>query len=89
MGVFRGDFAVHINRAFSDRRLYLFDTFKGFVQEEIDADVKAGLASHQQFTSDVREVMDALPYKEKAGLSSGNSTGIPCARSLKTNVSCS
>jgi O-methyltransferase len=36
VGVFRGEFARHINTAFPDRKLYLFDTFEGFN----DADVK-------------------------------------------------
>lgn len=29
-GVFRGNFAYYINKYFSDRTLYLFDTFEGF-----------------------------------------------------------
>lgn len=34
-GVYRGDFAVYINRFFKDRRLYLFDTFEGFSIRDI------------------------------------------------------
>lgn len=34
-GVLRGDFASKINRSFSNRKLYLFDTFKGFDEKDI------------------------------------------------------
>lgn len=34
-GVFQGDFAKHINRSFEHRKLYLFDTFQGFVEQDI------------------------------------------------------
>lgn len=34
-GVHRGDFAKFINIYFNDRRLYLFDTFEGFDEEEL------------------------------------------------------
>ena len=33
-GVYRGDFAAHINAAFPDRKLYLFDTFTGFDERD-------------------------------------------------------
>jgi len=64
VGVYNGDFARHLNLAFSDRKLYLFDTFKGFVEEEIEADIKEGLARPKEFQSDVRKVMDRMPLKE-------------------------
>lgn len=35
VGMYRGDFAKHINRLFSDRTLYLYDTFEGFHEEDI------------------------------------------------------
>lgn len=34
LGVFRGEFAKHINRVFPDRKCYLFDTFEGFDVKE-------------------------------------------------------
>ena len=36
LGVFRGDFAVQINAAFSDRTIHLFDTFEGFCAADVD-----------------------------------------------------
>lgn len=35
VGVFRGEFAKLINRAFPDRRCYLFDTFSGFDSRDV------------------------------------------------------
>ncbi|HCT91620.1 MAG TPA: hypothetical protein DF613_09630, partial [Lachnospiraceae bacterium] len=38
LGVYRGDFAIEINRLFPDRTLYLFDTFTGFSPEDMAAE---------------------------------------------------
>lgn len=40
VGVFEGDFAKYINEYFNDKKLYLFDTFEGFDQKDIDIEVK-------------------------------------------------
>jgi O-methyltransferase len=40
LGVYRGEFARLINLAFPDRRLYLFDTFAGFADEQLQEDLK-------------------------------------------------
>jgi len=45
LGVFRGSYAKLINRAFPDRKLYLFDTFEGFDPKEHDADQEQGFIS--------------------------------------------
>jgi len=37
-GVWRGYFAMYINSFFPDRTLYLFDTFEGFNQKDVDAE---------------------------------------------------
>lgn len=34
-GVFKGDFATLINRSFPDRKLYLYDSFEGFKENEL------------------------------------------------------
>ncbi|SEA10875.1 Macrocin-O-methyltransferase (TylF) [Pseudobutyrivibrio sp. ACV-2] len=41
-GVFRGEFAQYINKAFPDRKLYLFDTFDGFDVNEAVSEKKNG-----------------------------------------------
>ena len=40
LGVYRGNFARIINRAFPDRKLYLFDTFEGFDERDIFTEEK-------------------------------------------------
>jgi O-methyltransferase len=40
IGVFRGEFARLINIAFPDRPLYLFDTFDGFPEADMKADIQ-------------------------------------------------
>jgi O-methyltransferase len=42
VGVYRGEFARLINAAFPDRPLYLFDTFGGFTDEQIQYDIRNG-----------------------------------------------
>ena len=37
-GVNRGEFAYFINKYFPDRKLYLFDTFEGFSEKDIEAE---------------------------------------------------
>lgn len=45
-GVFRGDSAKFINKFFFDRKLYLFDTFEGFEQADIDYEIQFGNLSY-------------------------------------------
>ena len=44
-GVYRGEFAKHINRLFPDRRCYLFDTFKGFTDYDISKEQAQSLVN--------------------------------------------
>lgn len=39
LGVFKGDFSEYINKKFSDCKLYLFDTFKGFDKKEAEEEI--------------------------------------------------
>jgi len=71
-GVFRGDFAQHINITFPDKTLYLFDTFEGFPaqdveKEELPSNSKAG---YYDATSE-ELVLNKLPHKEKAIIKKG------------------
>lgn len=43
-GVFRGDSAKFLNIFFEDRKLYLFDTFEGFVMQDINQEKKINSA---------------------------------------------
>lgn len=40
LGVYQGDFAKYINILFPDRKLYLFDTFKGFNENDVNVEIK-------------------------------------------------
>ncbi len=42
LGVYRGEFSKYLNRAFSDRILYLFDTFEGFDETEAAIEKESG-----------------------------------------------
>lgn len=42
LGVFQGEFAKHINELFPDRTLYLFDTFEGFTNADIEREKEIG-----------------------------------------------
>jgi O-methyltransferase len=48
LGVYRADFAQYINIAFSDRKLYLFDTFEGFDERDVKIDVDKGYSNAQK-----------------------------------------
>lgn len=39
-GVFQGDFARIINENYSNKKLYLFDTFEGFCEKDIEYEIK-------------------------------------------------
>ncbi|MDR1248403.1 MAG: TylF/MycF family methyltransferase [Treponema sp.] len=40
LGVYKGDFAKRINRQFPERKLYLFDTFEGFDERDVEIEKK-------------------------------------------------
>ncbi len=71
-GVFRGDFARCINTSFPDRTLYLFDTFQGFLAEDV---AREKLASNSQpgYYAETSEqlVLDKLPHPKKAVICKG------------------
>ncbi len=71
-GVFRGDFAKEINRNFSQRKLYLFDTFEGFDKRDFKDEEEQSyvLAGHFNNTS-VELVLGKMPNKEKCVVKKG------------------
>lgn len=71
-GVFRGDFAMKINEAFPERTLYLFDTFEGFPEEDVEKEqLKSNSrAGYYDFTSE-ELVLSKLPHPEKAIVKKG------------------
>jgi len=49
LGVFRGNFSKWINKEFSDKRLFLFDTFEGFDNKDKDIDIENKYSSEEWF----------------------------------------
>lgn len=66
LGVFRGEFAQHINRYFPDKKLYLFDTFEGFDSRDINVDANNLFSrGNQDFSNtSVQLVLDKMKHKE-------------------------
>lgn len=59
LGVYRGDFAQYINFKFKDRKLYLFDTFQGFNENESRTQIEMGYAD-QQFADSFKDTSETL-----------------------------
>lgn len=64
-GVYRGEFAKHINRCFYDRKCYLFDTFDGFTEYDISREQKESLtyANHLKNVN-AEETLAKMPFRE-------------------------
>jgi len=74
-GVYRGNFACEINRVFPNKKLYLFDTFTGFDERDIELEYRNDFSessklNHFMETSE-ELVIRKLPYSEKAILKKG------------------
>ena len=64
LGVYRGSFAACISALLPDRRLYLFDTFRGFDPTEAEAYGRGFVDAHRNTTED--RVRARLPHPERA-----------------------
>ncbi len=78
LGVFRGDFAKFINQLFPDRKLYLFDTFKGFAPEQKMYETENKYAADSIFIGDrdfkntsVELVMGKMKFPEQCIVKKG------------------
>ena len=58
LGVYQGFFAQYINHAFPDRKMFLFDTFEGFVSEEMEHDINAGFLEKKNYFNTVESFTD-------------------------------
>jgi O-methyltransferase len=67
VGVYKGKFARYINQFFPDRKLYLFDTFKGFDASDVKTEVANNLSAGDQDFSNtsVKAVLSLMPHPEK------------------------
>ena len=77
LGVFQGEFARQINKLFSNKKLYLFDTFEGFSVNDIKKDFEIGSSEKiidQKYNfSDTNEkfVLDRMEYPENCIMKKG------------------
>lgn len=71
-GVYKGDFAKHINKYFPDKTLYLFDTFEGFTDYDISREQKDSLTSADYFKNvTIDEVLAKMPHRKNIILRAG------------------
>jgi len=74
LGVYKGDFSKLINDLFPDRKFYLFDTFEGFSQEDVEVEKNKNYSQanvgHLGDTS-IEIVMDKLSHKENVVIKKG------------------
>ncbi|HML37730.1 MAG TPA: TylF/MycF/NovP-related O-methyltransferase [Bacillota bacterium] len=78
LGVYQGEFAALINELFPERSLYLFDTFEGFDERdvEIEAREKFSFARAGDFRdTGVDLVRSRLPFPERAVFKEGRFPG--------------
>lgn len=72
VGVFEGDFAKYINQYFSNKTLYLFDTFEGFDDRDIQME---GTLSHAQkgdyANTSIEMVMKKMPHPDNVVIKKG------------------
>lgn len=74
VGVFQGDFAKHINRLFPERKLYLYDTFAGFSDDDLGkensfVDVKSKFTHYANTTEQL--VMGKMVHPEQVVIRKG------------------
>lgn len=69
LGVYKGKFASEINKLFPDKKLYLFDTFEGFYDEDLEIERNHGYSKAKEGNfsdTNVELVKDRLLYQEQA-----------------------
>lgn len=74
LGVYQGEFAAEINRLFPDRKIYLFDTFEGFDERDIqiEKENQFSYAETGKFNNtSINIVHSRLPYQNQAVFKKG------------------
>lgn len=75
VGVFRGAFSKIINAKFSDRKLYLFDTFDSFDEEEFQEELSQGRCPEHFLggfkDTNVGKVLSIMPHPEECIVKKG------------------
>ena len=76
VGVYKGSFSRHINAEFPDSKFYLFDTFDGFDQRDVDFDLAhgfdgGGIKKNNLAFDDIDYVLNRMPYRDRCVLKKG------------------
>ena len=73
LGVYKGKFARYINKYFSDRTLYLFDTFQGFDEADIKSELENTFSEGNQDFSNtsVEKVLSVMPFPDQCVIKKG------------------
>lgn len=73
LGVYQGEFSKYVNQCFPDRKLYLFDTFKGFDKNDIKTELENRFSSGDQDFSNtsVELVMGKMKFPEQCIVKKG------------------
>ncbi len=73
VGVYKGDFSKKLNQLFTDRQLYLFDTFEGFNDKDIHTEQEQNFSDGKQDFSDtsIDLVMGKMPHPENCIIKKG------------------
>lgn len=72
LGVYKGAFSKEINRLFPDRKLYLFDTFEGFLDADVKEEQKESMirADYLRETS-AEMVLEIMPNRSNCEIHKG------------------
>lgn len=73
VGVYQGDFAKHINRLFPESKLYLYDTFEGFSEQNLrQEENKSHVETYRHYAdTKIDLVLGKLPYPAQAVVRKG------------------
>lgn len=72
VGVFRGEFAKKINEYFPNKKLYLFDTFEGFDDRDLQEEQNGEKHRNNNFiNTSIELVLNKMPYKENVIIKKG------------------
>ena len=74
VGVFQGDTAKIINKAFADRKLYLFDTFSGFDARDVESERQNGFSESKTgdyHDTSVERVLQKMEFPDQCVIKKG------------------
>jgi O-methyltransferase len=67
LGVYKGDLSVFLNALFPEKKLYLFDTFEGFAQKDVELEDQNNfsVSDSKDFNdTSLKFVMDRMPFPQ-------------------------